>query len=96
MTEDWSNPASPRWRNVQPRYVAYCITLGAGSAEEMIARDAVAYPGGKMAGFMVWIDASWRNWDKERGVKPGSSRSASDHTEFTAWLLQAAKASWIC
>lgn len=86
----------PEWGNVQPRYAAYCITLGARSREEMVERDAAAYPGGKMTGFLLWIDAGWRTWDEKRGGKPQASRSAADHAAFTEWLLEGAEQSWIC
>jgi len=37
----------------QPRYAAYCIENGRTPAEQL-AHDEVEYPGGKMAGFLVW------------------------------------------
>lgn len=37
-----------------PRYLAYCASHGLTPAE-MLARDEVEYPGGKMAGFIAWV-----------------------------------------
>jgi len=37
----------------QPRYAAYCAANGRTPAEQL-AHDEAEYPGGKMAGFLVW------------------------------------------
>lgn len=40
-------------KEIQPRYAAYCIENGRTPAEQL-AHDEKEYPGGKMAGFLVW------------------------------------------
>ncbi|WP_156612446.1 hypothetical protein [Paramagnetospirillum marisnigri] len=37
----------------QPRYLAYCAEHGM-TPEEMMAHDLIRFPGGKMAGFLIW------------------------------------------
>ena len=38
---------------IQPRYAAYCIENGRTPVEQL-AHDEKEYPGGKMAGFLIW------------------------------------------
>ena len=37
----------------QPRYLAYCAAHGM-TPDEMMAHDRIRFPGGKMAGFLIW------------------------------------------
>lgn len=53
----------------QPRYVAYCAAHG-NTPEQQIAADRKAWPGGCMAGFILWISEQWRAWAAERGGMP--------------------------
>ena len=71
------------------RYLAYAAAHGHG-AEEMLARDAERWPGGKMCGFMLWVQARWRTWAKEAGEHPewGGGWSARQHAAFDAWLAR--------
>lgn len=75
------------WAKVQARYAAYCLAHGAITPQEMLERDAVAYPGGKMAGYMVWCSQRCAEWRRDRKRQPNSHLNASDHDDFTDWLL---------
>ena len=44
-----------------PRYVAYARAHG-HTPEGMLAHDTEAWPGGKMAGFILWISQQWHAW----------------------------------
>ncbi len=77
MTGDWSD--------TQSRYRAYCIAHGAESRLEMIERDRIAWPGGCMCGFLLWIKAQWRDWKAATGWR-GFILSDADHEAFDRWL----------
>ncbi len=70
-----------------PRFLAYCKSVG-GSPEQVLARDREKYPGGHMAGFMLWIRDAWRRWASEVGEKEewGGAWSSRQHEAFDAWL----------
>lgn len=78
---------SGQWADVQPRYVAYCIAHGAQSKDEMLARDRERWPGGVMAGFILWIKDMWDQWGMERGSHP-SIKTEQHHVEFDVWLAE--------
>lgn len=70
------------------RYEAYAKARGAASADEMRERDRVEWPGGPMAGFMIWIADQWHVWEYENGAGSHSApRSIADHDNFDRWLL---------
>lgn len=73
-----------QWGGVTPRFAVYCVAHGAQNAAEMIAVDGARFPGGKMAGFMLWIGQQWREWQRETGHRGAKSRA--DHAAFDAWL----------
>lgn len=76
-----------------PYYVAYAAAHGK-TPEEMLAHDTTAWPGGKMAGYILWINAHWSRWFIERKkVKGWHARSRhqqilsqEDHNHFKVWL----------
>lgn len=74
------------WNGYQSRYVAYCKAHGAGSPEEMLARDEVEYPGGKMGEYIRWIGAKWRDW-RDLTQYPGPLMK-EHHEAFDAWLAR--------
>lgn len=41
--------------DVQPRYWAYVLAQGCGSVEEMQRQDRERWPGGLMAGYVLWV-----------------------------------------
>ncbi len=67
------------------RYVSYARTHG-HTPETMLEHDEKAWPGGKMTGFMLWIQERWQEWDRAWGHKSNHVRSTSEHAAFTAWL----------
>lgn len=73
----------------QPRYIAYATAHGA-SPDEMTARDQAAYPGGCMAGFIIWIGQQWSAWHAATGWNPRHAKSQAQHDAFDAWLLSGA------
>lgn len=77
-----------------PRYVAYAAAHNK-TPEAMTEHDAEAWPGGRTAGFILWISAHWSRWfievKKTKRPEPASIRypyplSDEDHENFTAWL----------
>ena len=74
------------WCGYQSRYVAYCKAHGAGSPEEMLARDREKNPCGAMGEFCWWIQAKWRGW---RQVANYHGPLLQEHHEaFDAWLAR--------
>lgn len=78
-------PARPSSGEYQLRYVAYARQQGR-EPDEQLAHDETAWPGGRMAGFIIWISKRWRQWDSERRQGPDHVRSPQEHNEFTVWL----------
>lgn len=78
-------PTLPLWpeRQYNPRYVAYARAQGM-TPDEMLESDALTYPGGKMTGFILWLNAKWREWDRLNGRR--EPHSDADHQLFDAWL----------
>lgn len=74
-----------------PRYRVYARRHGK-TPEEMLAHDEHAWPGGRMAGFMLWISQQWTAWAKLKGMTRTASGSNDTpiseamHEEFTGWL----------
>ena len=67
-----------------PRFVAYSRAHGL-SPEGMLARDDEQWPGGRMAGFMLWLRTQWRDWADTQGGMPAVLYPAH-HAAFDAWL----------
>lgn len=64
------------------RYLAYCRAQGRTPKRQQ-KRDAKAYPGGPMAGYMVWISQKWVEFATPRNL-PEPWTKFSD--EFDLWL----------
>lgn len=75
------------WAKVQARYAAYCLAHDAITPQEMLERDAVAYPGGKMAGYIAWCSERCAEWRRDRKRLPNTHLNPDDHADFTDWLL---------
>jgi hypothetical protein len=69
----------------RPRYVSYARSLGLGP-EEALELDSKRYPGGKMTGFMLWVQNRWKEWDLAHGHRRDHVRNDQEHLEFTLWL----------
>lgn len=71
----------------QPRYVAYARAHGL-SPDAMLERDQEAWPGGCMAGFMLWIQERWREWASQRPGGMPDIKTEEHHRDFDAWLAR--------
>jgi hypothetical protein len=71
----------------QPYYLAYARAHGR-SPEEMLQADRAAYPGGRMAGYLVWIGSRVEEWRKLNGRARHDSLSSADRQAFGAWLSE--------
>ena len=72
-----------------PRYAAYAASHKL-TPEAMLEHDRGRFPGGHMAGFMIWIREHWRAFDQERGYDHrthSDMRPDADHDAFSTWLL---------
>ena len=72
-------------RQWTPRYTAYAQAHGR-SPDQMLEFDSERYPGGKMCGFILWIDAKWSEWATVTGHPRSKDRNApiwpGDHAAF--------------
>lgn len=75
----------------QPRYLAYCALTGGGSPSATMSRDEKKYPGGKMAGFILWVGEQWREWEGIFGKV--EMKSQEDYDRFDSWLQDKVMAS---
>ena len=66
------------------RYRLYAMAVGASSPEAALATDRKRYPGGHLAGFIVWIQARWQEWRRETGYEGAAVDAA--HDAFDEWL----------
>lgn len=76
-----------------PRFVAYARAHG-GAPKEQLKLDEEAYPGGKMAGFIFWVEDRWHEWRSAPGHTRHRGHTPCDHCQdskgFDAWLSQGA------
>ena len=68
------------------RYLAYAKAHHVDDPVEMMRRDSAAWPGGKMAGFQIWMSQQWQAWRKLRGVGRDDFIDIKQHADFDAWL----------
>lgn len=72
-----------RWNT---RFLAYARSQGTPDPEAMLALDRIRYPGGVMAGYILWNSARWDEFCAERGI---DSHYRSLHgAEYDAWLAK--------
>lgn len=80
MSEEWN-----------PRYVQYARVHGR-SPEEMLEYDTGRFPGGKMCGYINWINARWNEYtSREKVERPVVS--PGHHSAFDQWLSELPEAS---
>lgn len=68
-----------------PYFLAYCESEGRTPTAQL-ALDRVRFPGGLMAGFMLWIQARWAEFRKAHGINPRADLAEADHEAFGKWL----------
>lgn len=68
-----------------PRYVAYAKAHGRDPAA-MLAYDRERWPGGRMAGFTVWVSERWAEWRTARGRHRDDVLTDEDHEDFDDFL----------
>jgi len=76
-------PTSPPWNT---RYLEYARAHGTSSPTAMLARDEQKYPGGRMAGFILWIGRRWEDWRWKNGRNANDPLTQADQDSFDAWL----------
>jgi hypothetical protein len=78
--------SSKRWN---ARYVAYAIAHGR-TCEAQLAHDRVRWPGGRMAGFLIWMSGALETWRRGRmaaGARIGRYDSLVPYeAEIDGWL----------
>jgi hypothetical protein len=70
-----------------PRFKAYAVSQGR-TPEDQLVHDSEAWPGGKMAGFTLWVHEQWARWSKLFNEKPewGDNWSDRQIAYFDKWL----------
>jgi len=82
MSYRWSAEVIAQFQDhFQPRYIAYAAAHGR-TPDDMIAYDADRYPGGIMAGFILWIGDRWREWRAVNGRRADDVLSDADYASF--------------
>lgn len=67
------------------RYVAYATSQGF-DPDTMMAVDERLWPGGKMAGYILWMHERWAAWRTENGRRERDVLSREDHASFDAFI----------
>jgi hypothetical protein len=74
--------AAVKWN---PRYVAYASAHGA-TPEVMLLTDKERYPGGCMAGFIMWISTQMQAFLRAHPTVNREIMGPADHDLFTRFL----------
>lgn len=80
------NADRPRVEPWNKRYLEYARAQGTPDPDAMLRRDVSRFPGGKMAGFILWISARWDQWRAAKELARDAPLSQAQHDEFDAWL----------
>lgn len=72
-------------RKWNPRFVRYAEAHGR-TPEQMLEHDREAWPGGKMVGFMLWIQGRWSEWRAANRLRANDVLGPADHAAFDEWL----------
>lgn len=76
------------------RYIAYATAHGM-TPEAMLENDREKWPGGCMAGYILWINKAWEDFTRLQGFRHREEVLLGlddPHRKFDAWLLQWAQA----
>lgn len=73
-----------------PRYEAYAKEHGK-TPEQMLAHDEIAWPGGKMCGFTIWIGDRWIEFCLLNPDVKRDFLTAENHKDFDKWLVEIGK-----
>ena len=68
-----------------PRFELYA-EMHNRTPDAMLAFDAERYPGGRMAGYITWIDERWRDYARAKGLS--RDLASLDQAAFDAWLRE--------
>ena len=68
-----------------PRYHAYAAAHGE-TPESMMAVDKDRWPGGKMAGFILWIGERWKEYREKNGMGQHDPLFKKDHDAFNEMI----------
>lgn len=71
----------------QPRFLAYCRDQRRSPAEQL-AHDRAEYPGGCMAGFIVWGNAQVAAFRAGHPQAFTASGGLADHHAYDRWLSE--------
>lgn len=69
----------PAWN---PRYVCYALEVHGAPPAAALNLDRALWPGGCMAGFIIWIQTRCGEFDSGRA----KALTEEDHAAFDAWL----------
>jgi hypothetical protein len=72
-----------------PRYLQYCRVNGESNPNRMLEKDYERYTGGKMCGFILWVQNKWSQWYEFIGIGKLSVYEQvlhQDHAAFDKWL----------
>ena len=74
-------------KTYQPRYAQYCRSQGR-PPEAQLAHDREAWPGGRMCGYILWVNEHWTEWSNIVGWNRAEDGAYSEahHTAFSKWL----------
>jgi hypothetical protein len=70
----------------QDRYRAYAAAQGL-DADTMVAADRLLWPGGLMAGFILWLSARGSEFRAAQNMPADARLSDADQAAYTEWLL---------
>jgi hypothetical protein len=71
---------------VNTRFLHYARVHGR-TPEEMLKYDEERFPGGKMAGYIMWIDQRWNDYTTRVGIRRPVV-SHKHHSAFDQWLSE--------
>lgn len=78
----------PRIREWNPRYLAYA-DANHNLPQEQILIDRQKYPGGYMAGFIIWNRLHWSLFFQSLGLNKNPAVITEDvHKQYNEWLLK--------